>query len=359
MNVTFLIGNAFDLNIGLETTYTAFLKNYAVITEDDNELLKYFKTNILKDAKMWSNAEKAFGTATKKFKEDGYSAEEFCFCHEDFCVKLAKYLLGQEGKLNYTSLNDIISKGFANGIRNYKRGFRETEIEALTTAENTFSGGFTFNFISFNYTAVLDLCVEAVRSKTGLIGKRTMRSGTSDNQLGKILHVHGTVHKDMVLGVNDLSQIKEPILFDGFDEEYINEIIKQKTNEINEENSDKKAFDLLKSSDLIYVYGMSIGETDKLWWERICELMKQKPNLHVIIHSFDAPEDGLIRRSFRLFINNARKSFTAYSNLDETKKNEIETRIHIDRTNIFGDLNKLVENPANLIKAEEVLTAVS
>lgn len=61
MNITFLIGNGFDLNIGLATTYSAFLEEYAKPSDKDNDLLKYFKQKILKDAKMWSNAEMAFG----------------------------------------------------------------------------------------------------------------------------------------------------------------------------------------------------------------------------------------------------------------------------------------------------------
>ena len=40
MNVTFLIGNGFDLNIGLETTYSAFLKDYGIVTDKDSELIK-------------------------------------------------------------------------------------------------------------------------------------------------------------------------------------------------------------------------------------------------------------------------------------------------------------------------------
>ena len=359
MNITFLIGNGFDLNIGLETTYSAFLNDYKIVHEKDSELIKYFKTKILNDTNMWSSAEKAFGVATKKFKEDGYNAEDFCICHEDFCLKLAKYLLNQEQRLHYTSLKEIITKGFADAIRNYKKGFREAETQIISGAESSFGGGFSFNFISFNYTAVLDLCFEMLRSKNGLIGTRSTRSGIIANQLGKVLHVHGTVDKDMVLGVNDISQIAEPSLFDGFDEEYLNELIKQKTNEINEENSDKKAFDLLKASDLIYIYGMSIGETDKLWWQRICELMKQKPSLHVIIHRYDAPEEGLIRREYRLFVNNVKKEFTVYSGLDETKKREIETRIHISGINLFSDLSSLVENPANQDNTEETLTVAS
>ena len=265
----------------------------------------------------------------------------------------------QQSRLNYNALNDIISKGFANGIKNYRKGFREAEIEAITLSENTFGGGIVYNFINFNYTSVIDSCFEALRAKNSLIGIRTFRGNAYNNQLGKVIHVHGTVHRDMVLGVNDTSQISDLSLFDGFDDEYINELIKQKTNEINEENLDRKTFELLKTSDLIYVYGMSIGETDKLWWERICELMTQKPNLHIIIHNFEAPEDGLIRRTFRLFVNNAKKAFTAYSKLEENKKKGIEARIHIDNTNIFKDLTKIIENPVNVLNDEKILTTVS
>lgn len=358
MNITFLIGNGFDLNIGLRTTYNAFLKSYIDVSETDDDLLSYFKTSILKDAKKWSNAEMAFGAATKQFKADGYTAEDFCVCHENFCVKLAEYLLKEEQRLDYSTLNTVICKAFANSILHYKKGFRTAESEVIINAEKSFGGGYTFNFISFNYTSVLDSCLTAVRSKVGSLGRRTASNGTLDNQIGKVLHVHGTVHKDMVLGVNDISQIMEPTLFDGFDEEYINEMIKQKTNEINEENSDQKAFELLRSSDLIYIYGMSIGETDKLWWERICTLMEKKSNLHLIIHKYDAPQDSLIRRTYRLFVSAIKKSFIDFSNIDEAKKKDIEARIHIDRTNIFASLNMLVENPANFPKAEENLMTV-
>lgn len=353
MNITFLIGNGFDLNIGLATTYSAFLEEYAKPSDKDSDLLKYFKQKILKDAKMWSNAEMAFGAATKQFLDDGYTAEDFCICHEDFCVKLAEYLLGQKQRLNYSALNDALVSGFVKGIQSYKSGFREAEAGIITTAENTFGGGFTFNFISFNYTAVLDLCLAAARKKPGVLGKRRMSNGSSDNQFGNLLHVHGTVHRDMVLGVNDAGQIAAPQLFEGYDEEYINELIKQKTNEINEENSDKKAFELLKKSDLIYIYGMSTGETDKLWWERICDLMAQKQNLHLIIHKYDAPEDRLIRRTYRLFISAVRKEFVAYSGLDDAKKEAIMARIHIAKTNVFSELCKLVESPDNTPIAEE------
>lgn len=309
MNITFLIGNGFDLNLGLKTKYTDFLKVYKPILQEDVDCVEYFKNQILKNESLWANVESSFGMVTAQFKEDNHTAEEYCICHESFCLKLADYLLAQEQQLNYTDLNSYLVKGFSKAILNYKKGFRELEQNQLVSAENNIGGGLIFNFINFNYTQTLDMCVSAVREKSNILGKRTHNRTTVDNHIEKVLHVHGTVHRDMVLGVNDISQISDSSLFDGYDDEFINEIIKQKTNEINEENMDQKVFELLKSSDLIYIYGMSTGATDKLWWERICELMNQKKDLHLIIHKFDAPEDGLIRRSFRVFIKKSKKRF--------------------------------------------------
>ena len=353
MNVTFLIGNGFDLNAGLETTYSAFLKHYVTL-ESDSDVLKYFKESILKDANMWSNAEMAFGAATQQFKADLYTAEDFCICHEDFCIQLAKYLQEQEQRLHYTALKDTIAKGFAKGLLGYKKGFREAEAAVISASENAFSGGYHFQFISFNYTAVVGMCHQFLKERFPLLGKRSHGNLLHDNTCEKLMYVHGTVDRDMVLGVNDIGQIADTSLFENYDDEYINELIKQKTNEANEQNMDRKVLEVLKASDLIYIYGMSIGETDKLWWERICTLMAQKNNLHLIIHRFDAPEDGLIRRTFRLFTSQAKREFTAYSKLDADKKKEIEARIHIDRTNIFSDLKGIVNSSANTVAKSNV-----
>lgn len=135
MNITFLIGNGFDLNIGLATKHSNFLKKYTEPSGKDSDLLQYFKKHIQKDMDTWSNAELAFGAATKLFMDDGYTAEDFCNCHEDFCNNLAAYLIEQEQRLNYAELTDTLASGFAKGIQNYKRGFREAEATHITNAE--------------------------------------------------------------------------------------------------------------------------------------------------------------------------------------------------------------------------------
>ena len=358
MNITFLIGNGFDLNLGLHTRYTDFLKEYREKNTPEETVISYFKNSILKDEFLWSSAEEAFGIATKQFKTDGYNAEDYCNCHEDFCNSLAEYLSRQEQRLNYTSLNNIISTTFAKSILNYKNGFRTEEKNILIQNEKHYGDGFKFNFINFNYTNTLDSCASASNDNPHLLGRRNLNGALYQNSIGEILHVHGTIHKDMVLGVNDISQISDVTLFNGYDAEFINEIIKQRTNELNEENTDNRVYELLQSSDVIYIYGMSTGITDKLWWERICDIMTKKKSVHLIIHKFDAPEDKLIRRTFRLYVKEKRQEFVSYCNLDEAVKTELQERIHIDRTNIFESLSDLVNNEANHIEEGKQLQLV-
>lgn len=356
MVITFLIGNGFDLNLGLDTRYTDFLSEYKKKESPEGTALSYFKKSVLKDVALWSNAEEAFGIATKQFKKDGYNAEDYCNCHEDFCISLANYLSQQEQRLNYTSLNNLISANFAKSILNYKGGFRTDEQDILIQNENRYGGALRFNFINFNYTETLDLCASAINGKQHLLGQKVLNGRHYSNSIGDILHVHGTIHKDMVLGVNDISQISDLTLFNGYDIEFMNEIIKQRTNEANGENTDNRAYELLKSSDLIYVYGMSTGITDKLWWERICDLMNKKKSLHLILHKFEAPEDGLIRRKFRLYVKDKQQEFVSYCNLNEDVKTELKERIHIASTNIFEGLHDLVNNEIN--HAEKKLVEV-
>lgn len=341
MIITFLIGNGFDLNLGLNTQYCDFLKVYKNSDSADSDVIAYFKETVLKEKELWSNAEEAFGIVTEKFKTDGYNAEEYCECHEDFCNNLAAYLLKEEQRINYTEAEKELAKNMAVGILSYKKSFRENERNAIEAVEGSIGNSLVFNFINFNYTQTLDLCVEALKKNSSLLGRRSYLGASYNNTVGTIMHVHGTVHRDMVLGVNDLSQISECSIFDGVGDEYVSQIIKQKTNEINGENVDRKVYDLLKKSDFIYIYGMSTGITDKLWWERIGKLMKENKKLHLFIHKYNAPQDGLIRRRTISYEKKERRDFIAYSGYEEEIKEDIEQRIHIDKSNIFDGLKDI------------------
>lgn len=341
MNITFLIGNGFDLNLGLKTRYSNFLKEYQKPNEKDSDLLCFFKNEVLKDNDLWGNAEEAFGISTKQFKEKGYTAEDFCNCHENFCDELAEYLRGQVSTFDQCIEGREIAQLFAQNLQKYKDSFSTEEKGVISKAENTVGSGIVYNFINFNYTNTLDAFVDSLRKNRSLLGKRKHSNTLYENTIGKLIHVHGTLDVGMVLGVNDVSQISSPDLFEDYAEEYIGELIKQQTNKLNGENVDRNVHELLKSSHLIYIYGMAIGATDRLWWQRICSWLSSNPHAHLIIHKFDAPQPSRILRRYISYTKDQQKKFVDLSDLDDDKKKSIIDRIHIDNSNIFDELKDI------------------
>ena len=131
MNITFLIGNGFDLNLGMKTKYNDFLKYYNHPKRRKTKLIKDFVIDILQEKDLWSSAEVAFGEYTDSYDGVKRTVENYCDCHEDFCNKLAKYL---EKEQEYVDLSDTgFESKFIQAIFNLTKGFRE---EPTTVIQN-------------------------------------------------------------------------------------------------------------------------------------------------------------------------------------------------------------------------------
>jgi hypothetical protein len=338
MQITFIVGNGFDLNLGLETNYSDFLAEYQRPKDTDSALIKKFKQDILQDQKLWASAEYAFGQYTKRFREEGYNAAEFIECYVDFCSALGSYLLGQEQRLNYTELKATLTNGFVDSIRNFLVGHKDSQKQIIQKSYALARGGFNFRFLCFNYTVTLDLMIDFVSKSPDVLGKRTVNGITTANDIKPAIHVHGYTDRDMVLGVNDISQIADSTLFDEFSPEHLNQLIKIKANEMNEGNTDQNAEALLKNSDLIYVYGMSFGDTDALWWKRICEVMKERQSVHLLLHCYDVPTDERLAITYQLYAAQKKQEFLRHCPFDDATKENLAQRIHISRSNLFQPL---------------------
>lgn len=340
MNVTILVGNGFDLNLNLKTKYTDFLNYYCGDSGADHVVIRNFKQDILQDYKTWSDAELAFGRYTEKFLNDDGGAEKFCDCHDDFCIKLAFYLQNQETRINWNYASRDIANAFGECIsfKNLISGLLETEKTEIRETSTRYGGGITYNFINFNYTKALDNFVKEAAKISGAFGERSTASGRFSNSFGELYHVHGTTENDMVLGVNDESQIQKPEIFENYGEEYKNDLIKQRTNEMNGANIDSKCEKILNESHLIYIYGMSLGATDALWWGRIMELLVSHENVQVVIHAYNAPPSRLLKRAFHTYCRTAKGAFSAYYKSDKSVTDTVLKRIHFDPSNIFEKL---------------------
>lgn len=346
MNITFLIGNGFDLNLGLKTKYSDFIEYYTKTDTNENKLINNFKKDLKHGDINWADAEIAFGEYSDKFASETNGAEMFCECHDDFCHSLAMYLKEQENLLNIDNIKDKFIMAFSSGIKNFPNNFREETQNKINSYIASFNSEIIYNFIIFNYTTILDNLFyykSQINSQLGYTYvKTTPRNISKSNMINKYIHVHGTYARDMVLGVNDETQIKNTNIFLNYPDEYISQIIKIKTNQMNENNIDKKAESILNKSDLIYIYGMSIGATDKLWWERICNIMIKNPKLILIVYLLNAPQDEIQSRKFVTCQRKFREKFTNLYNSDTQRKNDIITRIYIDKINIFEELKGML-----------------
>jgi len=96
LNITFFIGNGFDINKGLSTSYMDFY-SYA---QDNNLLLKNTIFNEIKrDVKLWSDFEIQLGKGTEKIHNKN-EADRFMDDFEDFHDTFLDYLEDESEKYN-------------------------------------------------------------------------------------------------------------------------------------------------------------------------------------------------------------------------------------------------------------------
>lgn len=95
MNVTFLIGNGFDLGIGLKTAYTDFFAVYCSKREGDAPIIDSFKNQLQDDYETWSDFEKAFG----EYAGQALDADCYLKVFENFEVEFSDYLRNEEKTL--------------------------------------------------------------------------------------------------------------------------------------------------------------------------------------------------------------------------------------------------------------------
>ena len=353
MNITFFIGNGFDLNLGLNTTYSDFAKYY-IKTEAKNENLQRFRANIETNNKFWSSAELAMGKYTEEFVPG--AGAQFSECQEDFCEQLSIYLKQQEKRIDYEYISQNILDAFSQldkivSIFPAQRQEILRKIYQKHIAENI-----KFNFINYNYTYTLDKCVAQAKKLQPILGTHTYGAVTYHHLLGVVRHVHGTVDSQMVFGVNDETQIASSQIFEcEYGDIYKGAFIKVQANQSYQENTDVKVKDMLDSSQLVCIYGMSIGATDKLWWERICKWLSSNSERHLIIFKHGMSPKGVLQTQYSIEERKCKKEITQYAQLNNAQKEEIENRIHVTNNNIFEKIENAADKTSILEELEDRL----
>lgn len=261
MEITFLVGNGFDLRVGMKTKYRGFYEYYAQQNlETDTDCIKNLKEDIKGNIENWADLELALGQYTAKCK----SVEEFDECVDDCHVELSKYLEIQASRVEMDENQASIVNVLQDTLLKF---YKSLPVVQRNRVQHLFDQNArqdkNYNIINFNYTDVLDRCLKLC----GTVLFSGYNGTPTTNIAWPVLHIHGTTAVEMILGVDNDEQIanKEFLKVPKFRNKYLKPLANDCCYNENRPQGDA----LIKKSDVIVIYGMSMGKTDAYWWEEI------------------------------------------------------------------------------------------
>lgn len=328
MNFTFLLGNGFDVGLGLKTKYIDFYPYFIENASKDN----IFRLALEEDSnyEKWSDLEIALGKFTNKVSVS--NEENFIKDKIEIDELLKAYLLEKQKKFILDENRHRAT--IVDALKQVRVGNNEREKAFIkTTLDHYSSEHYVYQCITFNYTDCIDQIWNIFRNVE--VGKHYYAGVTYGERFGQVLHIHGSlVDGDMIIGVNDETQIHNAELVKS---RYVKwAMLKPYLNNDIGQNKIQKSKTIIDGSRIICLYGLSIGITDNMWWQYIGEWLK-KQALHIlIIYNYDpdyTPGHPIVKLRHA---ENIRNSFLNKTKLKDSERQAVEPRIIVyDNMNIF------------------------
>lgn len=328
MVITFIIGNGFDIGLGLKTRYKDFYPYFIEKASDNNIIKSYLKDDTENEFINWSDLEIKLGEITdsysnnhiNKFIEDKIELDEL----------LKDYLIEEEKKF---TVNDEYMKKVNVGINSIKRGNNEAEtIRINRVFDSRRDEGYYYKAVTFNYTN----CLDKIWVKDYEVGNHKYGINYKSEVISDLIHIHGTLEdNDMIIGVNDEEQIAN----NKFKQDnLINRVmIKQKLNIEIGENKTEKVKNIINESRVVCLYGVSIGDTDGIWWQHLGEWLKRNSDNILLIYNYDERyRYGHPVRRF-MHVDTIKDYFLNKTQLSNEEKTKVRNNIFIfDNNMIFS-----------------------
>ncbi|MBR2967449.1 MAG: bacteriophage abortive infection AbiH family protein [Clostridia bacterium] len=289
MTITFLLGNGFDLNLGLKTQYKHFYEYYLSLDKtNDTPVIEAFKKDLADNLENWSDLEIVLGKYAEKFNNE--TENDFIELLYNIQDALADYLDKQDS--TFTISDEDKKKAISDLIlpENYLT-LREKQ-DFLEYKKQINTNSYALNVISFNYTKTFEN-IFGWNGKPLTIGSRRAGNTVFNDEIKLFEHIHGTTDDNMILGVNDSTQINNEKL--KIATKTIRALIKTEMNLHAGTLRDNRCVSAIQNADLICIYGMSLGETDKFWWEKICSRLA---NSHARLIIFSKANEVPSRRKY-------------------------------------------------------------
>lgn len=169
-----------------------------------------------------------------------------------------------------------------NTLTKYMNQLSKKEKADMMDVYSSFPETRNFRFVNFNYTDTLEQVVNQIDGNTS-IATSSVSGRRYDNFLRNIIYVHRKLNNGMFLGVNDETQMNSEI-FSDIEKSFL---IKPSANEAFRDNTNEEVEDVINESNIIIIYGMSLGETDEKCWKLICKWLEKKTENRLIIYVHD------------------------------------------------------------------------
>lgn len=289
MNIVYLIGNGFDLNLGLKTSYSHFY-DYYLSLGNPSENVKKLKDSIRKHKKtnLWKDLEIALGQITVEYDK----VDDFIEALLDISDNLLYYIKREQESI-------FIDQNGAKKITEYINWPSEYIPDAAKERIKSFqynwrASGWNIDIITFNYTNIIDNLL------SDKIGRNIGQHNVSyPIRLSSINHIHGASNDTILLGVDNIDQIANERF--RTEKDLLDIFVKPYANNAMELLMDKKCANIINNASLIVTFGLSFGPTDNIWWERLKNRMKKQSSRIILfdyIKGFDMANNRRTRFGF-------------------------------------------------------------
>lgn len=329
MDITFLLGNGFDMGLNLKSGYLDFYPYFVKRARPDNCLRRALEDDWHRKMENWSDLELALGKYTEKLTAE--KMDQFVRDKRELDELLREYLVSEQKKVEFS--DEQMHRIAMRALERIRHGNNEEETSVIQNILRPEAHElYRYQCISFNYTE----CADRMWKRTaGVCCKNTMCRKNNRNIFGEVLHIHGTLSDhEMIIGVNDESQILNTELAKKKHIKWA--LIKPFLNNEIGQNKIKKAYKMIDGSQIICLYGMSLGITDNIWWEYIGQWMKRRQSHLLLIYNYnpDYNQEHPLQRL--MYAEEVRTRFLSRTKLNDKEKIRVENRIIVyNNDNIF------------------------
>jgi len=341
MQITFFIGNGFDINAGLNTRYSDFIKWF--IHKDMDHLsrqplltsqIKAFKNRIeddisgnnLEGSKNWSDIEIMFGNDSASFKTESQYREIWSYLEE----RLVAYLKEEESKVSLHSFEESIIDVFQHSIFSFheyaRPSFARKILEILRRFPNNAG---VLSFVSFNYTHAFEKCLSLISDNDSIIHPITNEnSNIITYRYEPILYIHGEIRNNdnhPFIGVDNIGQIANDSFHDFSAIQSI--VIKSGRDKFYGINNNSVCEEYINKSDII-IFGMSLGKTDAMWWKYIGQWLRNSVLHYLLLFNY-VPDDNIIPNEKYNIMMNTSHRFCDLAEIDDISFEKLQPQIEI------------------------------